>query len=158
MIPFTFSKNIELVVTDGAVEDVKSEILSAISQQLEAKQPSMLTKRKSQIVFSGGAFRVPDPRRNILAPIQYGTIEVINHRGGIRVSYNLSYTELLLMSAVMSLIISVVVFWKGFVLEDLWIPFLALGVFYLGNYLVSIIRFDVFIYSVLNKLHTIMYK
>ena len=160
MIPFTFSKKIEFIITDNVIEDATTSVVSAIANRIKAEKPSNLTSNQFHITFSGGSFReVPNIRWNILSPIHHGIIKVIPNKNKLIVSYKLWYTELFIIASVMSVLAALLfMISSGFSIQNLWGSITVWAFLYLGNYVVSIIRFDVFIHSTLNKLNAIMYN
>lgn len=158
MIPFTYSKKIEFVVTDN-VEDSTANAVGAIVNRIKAEKPSSLTQNQHRVLFSGGVFRsVPNIRWNILSPIHHGIIDIIRDKDKLVISYELWYTELLIIASAVAGLFFMIMLFSGGTIQDLWIPIFVWTVSYLGNYVISIVRFDVFIHSALNKLDNIIYN
>ena len=157
MIPFTFSKTVEVLVTEDGIKDVAEAVLGSISDQIRAKEPKSCTNEQSQILFSGGPFSVPNPRWNVLGMITKGKIDVMRSRNKLVISYKLWYTELLILASLATASVAyILIFSLG--IRSVWMSAVAWLGFYLVNYIISIARFDGLMHSALNKLDTIVYS
>ena len=155
MIPFTFSQKIEFIITDSMVENATNSVVNEITNQIEAEKPSKLTINQLQISFSGGSFRrnVPNIRLNILSQIHHGIIQVTVSKNKLIVSYKLWYTEMFIIVTVVSILFALLlIISSGFIIQNLWVALIIWAFLYLGNYVISVIRFNIFIHFAINKL------
>ena len=138
------------VEADVQTEQVK--ILDAIVEELKAQKATSFSVIGNRVVFKGGPFRFVSGW-NVLFSISSGYIEASPAKGGLLVSYYLSFGQLLIVASVLCFIFGLDLLRDKSLpmIGKLVLPFLALLFLFGMNYLLTVIRFPSFLRQSLDK-------
>lgn len=150
MFPFSFSRTIKVPVTNGAIESTSEMIVSMLAKRIETEKPKNITSTQDRITFSSGIFRFR-ASWDLLGPISYGEIDITQTSNKILVSYKLWFVELFVIVSLMVTIMAFSIFTKGFTIQTLVLIAVMWLWLFGGNFLLTVIRFDNLIHSVLKK-------
>jgi hypothetical protein len=105
--PLSWSGDVAVSGEPNTVPDPTAAAV-AIETAIRKRRPKSLSRSGTIVQFRGGILRwVPDT--NILAPITSGNVEVHSELSGLRLSYTLRFTELLIFTLVATAVFGLVI-------------------------------------------------
>lgn len=137
---------------NAELEGDRDTFLKAMVEQLKAEKATSILVTGNRITFKGGLFRFVSGW-NILTSVSSGYIEALPTRGGLFVTYYLSFRQLLIVATALGFV------FMGDLLREKSLPIIAkIGIpivtllFLFGmNFLMTVIRFPSFIERALQR-------
>ncbi len=129
------------------MDRVSEMILSVLADRIFDERPSGFTTNQYQIKFSGGSFRFAGDL-NLLRSINHGVITVAPVDDKLVVSYELQFTELLMITSLFATIFGIVLS-RGSLVQ---VFFLIVGLWlllFIPNFILTAVRFDHLVRSVI---------
>jgi hypothetical protein len=105
IFPLSWSGHVTVVGAGGLAPNITAAA-GAIESALVAQRPKSISRIGADLRFEAGVFRLVSSN-NVLVPITKGQVSVQAASPGLRISYTIYFTEVLVFSAVVSALFAI---------------------------------------------------